>query len=143
MSTTQEVKYPNVGVCAFIIKDNKILLARRIQIEGFGNGDYALPGGKVDWMEDPVQAVIRETYEETGLTISDITFAGYSNDPFEKANKHFVTLYFIIKHIEGTPTRMEPLKAEEWEWHPLDAIPKNLFCNWLDILGKHIPVKQA
>ena len=38
------------------------------------HNDFGLVGGKVDEGETPLEAVIRETREETGLTFSEVTF---------------------------------------------------------------------
>ncbi len=47
-----------------IICKNRYLLFKRAD-----NGLYALPGGHVEEGETPVDAVIREVYEEIGITI--------------------------------------------------------------------------
>ncbi|MCP4354249.1 MAG: NUDIX domain-containing protein, partial [Proteobacteria bacterium] len=59
--------YPSVyGV---IIKDNKVLLMKR-QNTCFRNGFYSFPGGRVDNLEHPSLAVIREMKEEVNLSIN-------------------------------------------------------------------------
>jgi 8-oxo-dGTP diphosphatase len=58
---------PKVAVVIFIESEGQLLLIKRgIQPE---QGKWALPGGYVDYDEDPVQAAIRETAEETGLVV--------------------------------------------------------------------------
>ena len=56
-------------VLGMLIKDGKVLLLRRSHT-GFGDGMYALPGGKIDDNESPVQAIVRELAEEIGIAIS-------------------------------------------------------------------------
>ena len=51
----------------------------------YGDCTWSTPGGKVEDGEDPLQAVIRETQEEVGIDVSDVTFSGlywksYAND---------------------------------------------------------------
>lgn len=53
------------SVCVVIRKGNKYLgVTRKTDTTKWG-----LPGGKVDPGETPLEAVIRETYEETGLEL--------------------------------------------------------------------------
>ena len=42
-------------------------------------GGYVLPGGFMRWKEHPVQTVLREGKEETGLTLRVSDFIGYSS----------------------------------------------------------------
>jgi 8-oxo-dGTP pyrophosphatase MutT (NUDIX family) len=50
-----------------VVRDEQILLTR-ISAIGFPVGWWALPGGGVDHGEAPGDTVVRELYEETGLT---------------------------------------------------------------------------
>lgn len=49
---------------AVCIQDEQVLLARHVPAVGESN--WTLPGGRVEHMEDPFDAVIREVAEETG-----------------------------------------------------------------------------
>ena len=53
---------------AFLVKDNKVLLAFRQNTSG-DNGSYGLIGGKVEMGEPIHAALIREIYEEVGLRV--------------------------------------------------------------------------
>lgn len=57
------LKRYGLTVDIFVIRDHKILLLKR------PNGIWYLPGGLVDKREDPLDAVVRETLEETGLVV--------------------------------------------------------------------------
>ena len=56
-------------VAVILKKDNKILLAKRAK-KGWGNGEYALPGGSVDGNETIRAAAVREIKEELGVDIN-------------------------------------------------------------------------
>ncbi len=54
---------------ALIRKSNKILLIQRSNKSSFDPGLWELPGGKITYGEDLVEALIREVHEETGFNI--------------------------------------------------------------------------
>lgn len=54
----------------FVIRDGKFLVLTRGG--GVGEGVEYIPGGLVDRGEDPMDAAIRETKEETGLDLRDV-----------------------------------------------------------------------
>ena len=58
---------PKVAVAALVLQEGKILLGQRSN-EPF-RGLWTLPAGFVDAGEDPVEAVVRECLEETGLQL--------------------------------------------------------------------------
>ena len=57
----------NQSVTAVVIKDGKVLLGRHTY--GSGNGKLIVPGGYMEQNESPMDAVVREYLEETGVTI--------------------------------------------------------------------------
>ena len=56
--------------------DSAVLLIRRTD-----NGNWALPGGAVEISESVTQAAVRETLEETGVTVEVTGLAGIYSDP--------------------------------------------------------------
>jgi 8-oxo-dGTP diphosphatase len=56
-----------VVVKAGIVHDGRILVLDPSEAER--HGEHDLPGGKVEYDEDPVAALMREVLEETGLSI--------------------------------------------------------------------------
>jgi 8-oxo-dGTP diphosphatase len=116
---------PKVGVGVFIIKDKKILMGKRIN--SHGKGTWSLPGGHLEFFETFEDCAKREVMEETGLKISDVTFATATNDMFEKENKHYITIFVKSKNPEGIVKVIEPDKCMEWGWFSWDNLPKPLF----------------
>jgi len=57
------------GANVILIKDGKILLLLRSDKSRWMPGVYGPPGGHIDPGESPKQAAVRETYEESGLTV--------------------------------------------------------------------------
>ena len=114
-----------VAAAVFVVRGSKLLLLKRRGSEG--EGTWAIPGGKVDFMEDPADAVKRELLEETGLHAKSIEFVCYSNDVHKYANKHFVTMRFVCSEFTGEPEITEPEKCTDIGWFDLDDLPKPLF----------------
>lgn len=64
---------PRVEVAALYIEHGqRILLLHRQEMKSQGNR-WGIPGGKVDKGETPLEAVLRETKEETGYEFSQRT----------------------------------------------------------------------
>ena len=51
-----------------------------------------MPGGHLEYGESPQACALRETQEETGVMIADVTFCTITNDIFEEERKHYVTI---------------------------------------------------
>ncbi len=71
-----------------------ILLLKRANSE-YGDGQWCLPGGKLDYGDTPEHTVEKELQEETGLAASDVSFLFYQNStPVQPGKMHCVNLYF-------------------------------------------------
>lgn len=81
-------------VAAIIIKDNKILLMRRIKK---GQEYFVFPGGGIEDNEIPEEAIIREVKEELSLD------AKIDKLLFQIENRGQQELYFLIKEFSGVP----------------------------------------
>lgn len=64
------------AMCLIISNDGKILCVSR----GKGSNQVGLPGGRVESGESPIDAAIRELWEETGLTAIKPNLVFVSND---------------------------------------------------------------
>ncbi len=123
---------PAVGV--MIVKEVKgkvkILLGKRHSSHGIG--EYAFPGGHLEYMESVTDCVLREIKEECGLKVKDLKFACIANIK-DYAPKHYIFLGYIAKWKSGVPQNLEPKKCEGWDWYNIDNLPKPLFatCNIL------------
>ena len=81
MMEKERIAHLNSTVC-YLKKDNKVLMIKFYK--KWGNV-YALPGGKFEKGESPLDCIIREFKEETGLTLVNPKLQGisYWQDSFE------------------------------------------------------------
>ena len=70
----EELKKVGVSQKAIIFnEDDKILALRRSSTHPFKPFNWDLPGGDLEYGEDPIDGISREIKEETGLDISNLT----------------------------------------------------------------------
>jgi|SRR3989344_1537442 len=124
MSNTTEHETPKVGIGLMIFKDGKVLLGKRKG--SHGEGEYAFPGGHLEYMESFGNCAIRETKEECGIDIENVRFQFLSNVK-TYAPKHYVQIGLIADWKNGKVAILEPEKYESWEWYELDKLPTPIF----------------
>lgn len=113
-----------IGIGVMIFKDGKVLLGKRKN--SHGEGSYAWPGGKLEYMESFADCAKRETLEEAGIEIDNIRFLRLMNLK-TYAPRHWVDIGLIADWKSGEPCVMEPDKCEGWDWYDLDNLPQPLF----------------
>ena len=117
--TTDPRAYPDrpyLAVSAAIIRDGRVLVARRAR--GPALGVWTLPGGVVEAGETLAEALAREIMEETGMTIEPVALAGHREvlvrDDGGRTSRHFVILCFASRWIAGEPSLNEELDDARW-----------------------------
>ena len=65
---------PYIVVGALVVRDNKILLLQENHWPD--KGKWNIPAGKLDYGEDPIKAVSREVFEESGLKFKPKSILG-------------------------------------------------------------------
>lgn len=116
---------PRVGVGVIIIRGTKILLGKRKN--SHGDGAWSFPGGHLEAGESISECAIRESKEETDLHVSPFMYGPFTNDIFEKEQRHYVTVFVLAYCEEGSPKVMEPEKCVEWIWVEWHKMPTPLF----------------
>jgi 8-oxo-dGTP diphosphatase len=120
----EQEQRPKVGIGVMIVKDGKVLLGKRKGAHG--EGEYAWPGGHMEYMESFEDCAKRETMEETGMHIHNVRFLRLMNLK-QYAPKHYVDVGLVADWESGEPQIMEPEKIEGWDWYDIDELPQPLF----------------
>jgi 8-oxo-dGTP diphosphatase len=113
-----------VGIGVLVFKKGKVLLGKRKG--SHGAGEYASPGGHLEFGESVIDCARRECREETGIEIKNIKFVRLSNLK-QYAGKHYIDIGLIADWKSGTPRVLEQEKVESWDWYDLGKLPKPLF----------------
>lgn len=129
---TKHDRYP-VAV-HLILRDpaGRVLLMRRAGTD-YGAGKLAFPAGHVDLGETATASIIRETYEELGITIAPAAVAP-AGAMFRRSLEPRVDFFFTADAWDGTPRIREPHKCIELAW----ADPGDLPPGTLDYVGAAI-----
>ncbi|MBZ9569897.1 NUDIX domain-containing protein [Patescibacteria group bacterium] len=124
-------KQPGAGFGVMVLKNNKVLLGKRHSDPDkassllHGEGTWTMPGGKLHFGEDLIEAVKREVSEEIGLKVKNLEVISVTNDIVKDA--HFVTIGFLCTEFQGEPKIMEPEEIVEWQWFKLDRLPEPMY----------------
>lgn len=102
---------PYLTVDAVIFIDQQVVLIKRKK-DPF-KGQFALPGGFVEWGERVEDACRREAREETGLTIELLELLGVFSDPERDPRGHVCSVAYLAKKIKGDLTAASDAKAAE------------------------------
>ena len=95
--------------CAIIVRDGKILAARRAQGTHLG-GKWEFPGGKVDEGETEAACIVREIREELSVEIAPTR--RLSDSVYDYGDKHIRLIPFECDLIRGEPTANEHASLE-------------------------------
>lgn len=131
MSLKAEEIYPSVGITILIFRDDKVLLGKRKG--SHAAGEWAFPGGSMEYMESIRETVHREVKEETNMIVGEPEFVRLYNHR-EYSPKHFIDIAVRVPWVAGDPIVREPEKCEGWEWFTLDNLPNPLFVGIESVL---------
>lgn len=122
---------PNLAVDGIIVnRSREILLIQRGNLPFKGN--YALPGGFVDYNECVEDAVLREIKEETNLDCSIRKLVGVYSKPGRDPRGHMVSVVFSLNIVSGVAKSGDD--AVGLKWFPLDGFLPQLAFDHNEII---------
>ena len=140
----KNIKNKHIGVYGLIIENNKIVLIRKAQ--GGYKGKLDLPGGGMEHNEQPIETLIRELKEETGVKVLtqelfDVTSTNIKWQMTEDTveDLHHIGILFIVKgkgNLKKEPDGIDSLGSSWYEISKLSRDELTPFVMYgLDKLG--------
>jgi putative (di)nucleoside polyphosphate hydrolase len=134
---------PNVGIALFNAA-GQVLIGRRFQDDGpeiiLPGLAWQMPQGGIDGRENPRDAVMRELWEETGVTsaiyLDETDWLTYEFPPFAVPASHRLAKFrgqrqkwFALRFSGSddeidplTPRNGQPAEFDQWRWERLDRV---------------------
>lgn len=134
---------PNVGMALFNAA-GQVLIGRRFRSDGpeiiLPGLEWQMPQGGIDANEQPGNAVIRELWEETGVTdasyLGETTWMTYEFPPYDGPPTHRLAKFrgqrqkWFALRFNGDDRDIDPLTSrngqppefDAWRWERLDRV---------------------
>ena len=134
---------PNAGIALFNTK-GEVLIGRRFRDDGpeiiLPGLEWQMPQGGIDADEDPRQAVMRELWEETGVTnasyLAETDWLTYEFPRFDGPASHRLAKFrgqrqkWFALRFTGRDEEIDPLASrngqpaefDAWRWERLDRV---------------------
>lgn len=125
------LRRPVVGVAAAArTEDGRFVLIRRGD-----TGDWALPGGTLEWGETLREGIVRELREEAGVSVrSTGRLCGVYSRPDRDPRFHALTVVVECTVSEPDAPPKNPLEIREVALFEEDALPAELGMGMTDML---------
>lgn len=118
-----------ITACAFIHQNvdgiERVFLSKRAETKKFRPGVYELPGGHIEFGENPVEGLKREIDEELGMKIelSDPFFVFTYTNPV-KGSHSIEVVYFARFASELSDLTLNPEDHSEFGWFAENELAK-------------------
>ncbi len=94
----------HVAIAVIINKKNQILITKR-GVEQHQGNKWEFPGGKIEAVETPQQALSRELKEELGIELESATFL--TNITHQYSSKNITLEVYEVRKWQGEPKGLE------------------------------------
>jgi 8-oxo-dGTP diphosphatase len=94
-----------------------------------GAGEWAFPGGHLEYLESFEATAFREIAEEIGsdFEVANLRTVAITNLT-EYAPKHYLDIGMSCDWVSGNAVIMEPDKCAEWRWFDINNLPESRFA---------------
>ena len=117
---------PKVGIGVYIVNpQNQLLLMLRKN--NVGAGTWCPPGGHLEYGEEFIDCVKRETKEEASIDVESADLWAVNNNVMHNPDRHYINIDFLVSSYSGKEQNMEPEKCEKIEWFNLNSLPSPIF----------------
>lgn len=130
-----------IGIGGVIVnKKGEILLAQRNDHRKQFDGKWSIPGGHLEFGEQPEKALLREIKEELGVKVSILkhhcSVASYSYG-FGDVKYHWILICYLCRIINGRP-KVTNTENRTIKWFKIDEIDFTDCIPTTDILIKNL-----
>jgi len=126
---TSHWRNPKPCTNAIIVRDDKVLLARRAYAPW--KDAWCSPGGFCEVGEHPIETAEREVLEETGLRVAVTGYIGvwvetYADEPGDPDADVINVAYYSAVPLGGDETAFDRREVSELGWFGWDELPLDL-----------------
>lgn len=113
---------PSISVDAVLVNMGRVLVVQRS--EKMSNPKkWCLPCGFMDWNETPLEACMRELFEETGVDVRDFDIENPDfNRPFSLNGTALQFKFEVFTLFNHPPVTLDKEECIDYKWITLDEI---------------------
>ncbi len=123
-----------ISIKALIIDDEKRFLLAKEE-----NGMWELPGGGLDFGENPQECLIREIKEEMGLSVTFIANTPSYLLTLQRENTHWFANIIYLTRVENLNFTPSDECTEIRFFTKEEALKENIFSNVVDFIKLYEP----
>ncbi len=116
------------SVCAIIVVDDEVLLVQQSD----GPMLWDLPGGFLNWGEDPIVGLRREIDEELGAEIGSYRLLNVLADTYGTRGEFSLNIFYDVRLVAESITL--GVELSEYGWFQFDCLPKIKYQSTYDVL---------
>ncbi len=118
----EKINITRVAAYGLVRETEKIVLCRISDELPRHAGKWTLPGGGLEFGEDPAEAMIREFREETGLIVRPNKLAGVDSQHIDREDRsmHSIRIIYFAERLGGTLTNEIDGSTDLCKWWSYD-----------------------
>ena len=130
---------PQVGVGCIVVRDDGHLLMVQNH-----RGFWSTPGGHLDFGESPAECAARETFEETGVRVTNAEFVAITNDVLHDVGRHYITIWMRAEVADAPLIVGDPAEIAAANWFAPGDLPEPRHLYFENLLaGRCLPPAPA